>query len=125
MPEQAFALTLALSPLKSGERGQAPSPRDLVHGLGELDVELGQATGRMRRKRYVDSVPHVGPFRVMVHLLGHQCRPGHKAEGLAEVLELEGPLDGVATRGYGPSGQPRGQTPARRLVELLCHCLLL
>ena len=121
-PSTAASAAPASSP-RSDEPAPTPRPlpRNPVHRFGELHVELGQAARRVGRQRHVDTVPYVRPLRVMVHFLGHQRGSRHEAEGLAEVLELEGLLDGVAAVHQPPCRQPSGHALPRCLIELLCH----
>src|SRR5262245_37374456 len=65
-PNRAAAPTRCSGGKMREGTGGCPLARDLVHGLGELDVEIGQAAGSVRRQGDVDAVPHVHPFRMMV-----------------------------------------------------------
>src|SRR4051812_11901927 len=65
----------------------AKLPGDPVHGLGELDIQLGDAAGVVGRQHHLYRLVNVLPFRVVVVLLGDQGCAGHEPEGLVEILE--------------------------------------
>src|SRR5580698_1487191 len=89
------------------------STGELVHGLGELDVELGEAAGVMGRQRHFDIFVDVEPLGVMVELFRHQRGAGHEAEGLIEIGKDEFLGDGVATADLDPAFEPGECTLAR------------
>src|SRR5438552_2436566 len=62
---------------------------DAVHGLGQLDIEPGDAAGIMGGQHHLHGLVDIAPFRVMVVFLGDKCCPRHEAERLVEILEGE------------------------------------
>src|SRR3546814_5303092 len=86
---------------------------DLVDPLGQRDIEVGETVAIVRRQGNVDAVVDVEPFRVMVQLLRRHRDPRHEAPGLAERLELESLLKGVASFFSEPAGQLFRQAAAR------------
>jgi len=46
---------------------------------------------------HLNSVVYIEPFGVVVHFLSHEGSPRHESPRLAEVSELEGLLDRVAS----------------------------
>ena len=85
---------------------------NLIHGLGKLHVEVGQAAGIVGGECHVHRLVDIEPLRMVVHFFRDQRRARHEAEGLVEVLEHEFLRDGVAAARLRPavkSGQ-RGFT---------------
>ena len=78
-------------------------PRQAVHRLRKLDVALRHTAGIVGGKGHLDPVVHVEPFRMVVELLGHECRAGHEPEGFIEVLEREFLSDGIAALDLAPA----------------------
>ena len=89
------------------------SAGELVHGFGELDVELGQAAGIVGRKRHLYIFVDVEPFGMMIELFRHQRGAGHEAEGLIEIGKDELFGDGVAAVDLGPALEPGKRSLAR------------
>src|SRR5262245_37678014 len=92
-----------------------------VHGLGQLDVELGQAASVVGRKRHCNSLVDVEPFRMMVELLGHQRGARHEAERLVEVAEHERLADGVTVLDLAPATKPCERGLAGIACQFLRH----
>ena len=66
----------------------------LVHLLGQLDVELGQGVAEVvGGQGDLYTVVYVEPLGVVVQLLRYQRHRAHPPESLNEVLELELLLD--------------------------------
>ena len=57
----------------------------------------------MGGERDLDGLVDIEPFGVMVHLLRKEGASGHEAEGLVEILEREGPEEGVTIRHLLPA----------------------
>src|SRR5580704_17624743 len=108
-------------------RETRPSPAcpqsagELIHGLGELDVELGQAAGIVGRQRDSDIFVDVEPFGTVIELFRHQRGTRHEAEGLIEIGKDEFLGDGVATADLGPAFEPGERSLARFAGEFLSH----
>src|SRR5262245_37844718 len=68
-------------------------------------VLVAEPTSVMGRQHDLDIVVDVGPFRMVVGLLGGECDAAHEAPGLVEVGELQAALDGVAARNFLPFRQ--------------------
>src|SRR5260370_24490374 len=107
--------------------GKAAVPRlpasagQLIHGLGELDVELGEAAGIVGRQRHFDIFVDVEPFGMVIELFRHQRGTRHKAEGLIEIGKDEFFGDGVATVDLGPAFEPGEPAFARFAAKFSRH----
>src|SRR5580698_4363992 len=101
--------------------GLPASAGKLIHGLRELDVELGEADGIMGRERHFDIFVDVEPFGMVVELFRHQRGAGHEAEGFIEIGKDELLGDGVAPVDLGPAFEPGERTLARFAGEFLRH----
>src|SRR5579871_496748 len=99
-------LVMLTVPRKAGS-AHAERSCNGVHRLGKLDVPLRHAAGVMGRELDLYRLVNVAPFGVVVDLFGHQSGPRHEAEGLVEILENEGPGDGVLAANLGPAGERR------------------
>src|SRR5882757_5814960 len=75
----------------------------------------------MGRKRDLDLVVDVGPFGMVVGLLGRQRHLGHEPPGLGEVRELEAALDRIAARNFLPFLQAAECVAARLAGEFAGH----
>src|SRR6202790_812716 len=94
---------------------------ELVHGLGELDVEFGQPAGIMGRQSHFDIFVDVEPFGVVIEFFRHQRGARHEAEGLIEIGKDEFFGDGISILDLGPAFEPGQRTLARFAGEFLSH----
>ena len=83
----------------------------LVDEVRQADVPRAEATRVVRRQNDIDTIVDIEPFRMMVHPFRLQGDARHEAEGLVEILEAEGLLDGV------PAGDV---LPTRKLGKGSC-----
>jgi hypothetical protein len=67
-----------------------------VDGFGKRNVTIGDAAGVVTGQAEIDAVPYAGEFRVVIDPFGVERDSAKKAEGLAEVLELESPGESLA-----------------------------
>src|SRR3954451_24046609 len=65
--------------------------RITAHPPCQFEIEFGEPTGIMRVQLHLDGLVDIRPVGVMIELFGGQRRARHEAEGLAEILEDEGP----------------------------------
>src|SRR3546814_3831490 len=72
----------------------------------------------MGRQRHVHLVVDVEPFRVVVHLLGHEGDPAHEAPGFIEGLEGEALADRVPAVDLLPAGK-RSEEHTSELQSLM------
>src|SRR3546814_4406548 len=75
----------------------------------------------MGRQRHVHLVVDVEPFRVVVHLLGHEGDPAHEAPGFIEGLEGEALADRVPAVDLLPAGEVAERLGALLLGQLPGH----
>ena len=69
--------------------------RRLVDEVRQADIAGAEAARVVRRQNDIDTIVDIEPFRMMVHPFHLQGDARHEAEGLVEILEAEGPVDGV------------------------------
>jgi CRP-like cAMP-binding protein len=98
--------------------------RSLVDETGHLDVEFGDAAGVMGGQDDADPVVDVRPFRMVIHLVGHQGDAGHEAEGGVEILEDQGAGNG-RTRIVRAAPQRQPGQSFRNVNRHLRHFLFL
>src|SRR6516165_8385193 len=94
---------------------------ELVHRVGEPDIEIGQPARVVGRKRDIDLVVDVEPFGMVIELFGHEGGPRHEAERLIEILELEPLRDRVAVLYLAPTAELRKGCGASVAAEFLSH----
>src|SRR4051794_2578016 len=76
--------------------GGGISLRHAVHGGREFHIAFGKASRIMARKRHLDLVVDIEPFRMIVEFFGNKRDARHEAEGFVEILEGEFLLDRLA-----------------------------
>ena len=96
-------------------------PRELVHGLGELDVAVGQSAGIVGRQCDLDGFVNIEPFGVVIELFRHQRGARHETEGRIEIGKNEFFGDGVAILDLAPSFKTAERSLARFAGEFLTH----
>src|SRR6185312_9996570 len=78
---KAMGLMCAMT-YAGARRVKASSRSNFVHGLGQFDIEIGDAARIMRGQRHFNLFVNIEPLRMVIHLFGHQRRARHEAKGL-------------------------------------------
>ena len=106
LPVGIEALVVTLAGLAVGAVVSSAAPEfgvpAIVDRFGQLHILGGEAAGVVGREHDLDLVVDVGPFGMVVGLLGRQRHAGHEAPGLVEIGELQAALDGIAARNFLP-----------------------
>lgn len=63
--------------------------KNLLDLAGELKIELAEAADGVRSKVHGHFIPHVGPFRMMVHGLRRKRHNSHVTKGVGEIATSE------------------------------------
>ena len=94
---------------------------NFVHELGQPHIALRDTAAVMGGQGHVDAVVNIAPFRMVIHLFGHEGHPAHKPEGRVEIGEFKAAPDGVAAWHLFPEGQLFQRRGTGRWIELLKH----
>src|SRR3546814_8666884 len=79
--------------------------RQRLDRLGEIYVAAGETAVVLGGEDDVYPVPDIGPVGMVVGAFGGKGDPGHEAERLIEIAELEAALDSVTLRIESPIAQ--------------------
>ena len=99
--------------------------RKIVDLPRQPNVAFGQPAGLVRRQHDLNRVPHVPPFRVMVHRFRRQGDAGHESPRILEVPEFQRAADRISAFDHRPAAKPfEGRLTLGVAQKFYCHLSL-